>query len=97
MKGTSESTRTRKELRSWLLDVNRRQSSEHGKYDLGCFVAPLVAIFGYHGENIGEHLLEKIGIILLARSSGMRLGTGTQWLDRTGRHSRSFMDSMQWK
>jgi hypothetical protein len=57
IKGTSESMRTGKELRSWLLDVNRRQSSEHGKSDLGCFVAPLVVIFGYRGENIKEHPL----------------------------------------
>jgi hypothetical protein len=62
----------RKELRSWLPYVNRRQSSEHGKSYLGCFVAPLAAIFGYGGENIEEHLVKKIGIISLARS----LGTG---------------------
>jgi hypothetical protein len=45
------------------------------------------------------HLLEKIESVSLVRSSGTRLGTGSQWLDRTGRHSniRSFMDSMQWK
>jgi hypothetical protein len=27
-------------------------------------------------RNIGEHILEKIGSILMARSSGMRLRTG---------------------
>jgi hypothetical protein len=58
IKGISESTRMRKELLSWFLYVNRRKSSEHGKSDLGCFVAPLAVIFGYCGENIGEHLLE---------------------------------------
>jgi hypothetical protein len=73
IKGTLESTRTRKEILSWLLDVNRGQSIEHGKSDLGCFMAPLVAIFGYGGENIGENLLEKIRIISLARSSGTEL------------------------
>jgi hypothetical protein len=58
----------------------------------------LGVIFGYVVEDIRVHLLGKSESIWLARSSGMRLGTGSQWLDRTGRHSsRSFMDSMQWK
>jgi hypothetical protein len=53
-------------------------------------------IFGYVVEDIGVHLLEKVWSILWARLSGTRLGTGTQWQDRTGRQSRSFVDSMQW-
>jgi hypothetical protein len=32
-------------------------------------MAPLVAIFGYGGENIGEQLLKKIGSISMARTS----------------------------
>jgi hypothetical protein len=42
-------------------------------------------IFGYVLEDIGEHLLEKVWSILVARSSRTRLGTGTQWLDKIGR------------
>jgi hypothetical protein len=39
-------------------------------------LTPLAAIFGYVVGNIEEHVLEKIGSILRARSSGMRLRTG---------------------
>jgi hypothetical protein len=42
-------------------------------------------IFGYVFWDIREHLLEKVWSILVARSLGTRLGTGTQWLDRTGK------------
>jgi hypothetical protein len=70
----------------------------HEGSDLGCIGIPLAAIFGYIVGYIGAHLLEKVWSILVARSSGTRLRTRTQWLDRTGRQSRrSFMDSMQWK
>jgi hypothetical protein len=55
-------------------------------------------IFGYVVEDIGVHILEKVWSILVVRSSETRLGTGTQWLDRTVWHSsRTFVDSMQWK
>jgi hypothetical protein len=37
---------------------------------------PFAAIFGYVVGNIGEHILEKILSILIARSSGTRLWTG---------------------
>jgi hypothetical protein len=37
-------------------------------------------IFGYDVGDICEHLLEKIGSILMARSSGTRLRTGAMWL-----------------
>jgi hypothetical protein len=45
----------------------------------------LATIFGYVVGYIGAHLLDKVWSILVARSSGTRLGTGAQWLDRTGR------------
>jgi hypothetical protein len=45
----------------------------HEGSDPGCVLIRLAAIFGYIVENIGEHVLEKIGSILMARSSGMRL------------------------
>jgi hypothetical protein len=35
MKEMSESTITSNGLLSWLLDANRRQSSEHGKSNIG--------------------------------------------------------------
>jgi hypothetical protein len=37
-------------------------------------------IFGYDVGDICEHLLEKIGSILMVRSSGTRLQTGAMWL-----------------
>jgi hypothetical protein len=37
--------------------------------------------------DICEHLLEKIGSILMARSLGTRLRTGAMWLDEIGRQS----------
>jgi hypothetical protein len=37
--------------------------------DSDCIRIPLAVIFGYDGENIGELPLEKIGSILIARSS----------------------------
>jgi hypothetical protein len=41
-------------------------------------------------------MLEKVWSILVARSSGTRLGTRTQCLDKTGRQSRRcFLDSVQ--
>jgi hypothetical protein len=40
-------------------------------------------MFGYVVGYIGAHLLEKVWIILVARSSGKSLGIGTRWLDRT--------------
>jgi hypothetical protein len=36
-------------------------------------MTPLGVIFGYGGGNIGEHLLEKVGSISVARSSEMGL------------------------
>jgi hypothetical protein len=42
-------------------------------FDPGCVSIPLAAIFGYVVGNIGEHVIEKILSILMARSSGTRL------------------------
>jgi hypothetical protein len=54
----------------------------------------LYVIFGYVVEDIGAHILEKVWSILVARSSRTRLGTRTQWLDRTSRRSNgTFVDS----
>jgi hypothetical protein len=55
--------------------VQTRGSSHEGS-DPGCVSIPLAVIFGYFVGNIVEHVLEKIGRILMARSSGMRLRTG---------------------
>jgi hypothetical protein len=49
------------------------QGSSHEGSDPGCVSIPLVAIFGYVVGNIGEHVLEKIGSILMARSLETRL------------------------
>jgi hypothetical protein len=59
-------------------------SSHEGSY-LGCIGIPLAAITGYVVVDTGEHLLEKVWSISVARSSGTRLSTGAQWLDRIGR------------
>jgi hypothetical protein len=64
----------------------------------GCIGVPLAVIFGYVVEDIGVHIVEKVWSILVVRSLGTRLGTGTQWLDKTGRQSkRTVVDSMHWK
>jgi hypothetical protein len=47
--------------------------SSHEGSDPGCVSIPLVVIFGYDVGDICEHLLDKTGIISMARSSGMRL------------------------
>jgi hypothetical protein len=52
--------------------VQTRGSSHEGS-DPGCVSIPLAAIFGYVVGNIVEHVLEKIGSILMARSSKTRL------------------------
>jgi hypothetical protein len=49
---------------------------------------PLAAIFGYVVGNIGEHVLEKIGSISMARSSGTRLRMGAMWRDEIGRQRK---------
>jgi hypothetical protein len=46
--------------------------SSHEEPDSDCIRIHLAAIFGYMVGNIGEHLLEKIRSISVARSSGMR-------------------------
>jgi hypothetical protein len=55
--------------------VQTQGSIHEGSYP-GWVSISLVAIFGYVVENKWEHVLEKIGIILMARSSGTRLWTG---------------------
>jgi hypothetical protein len=52
------------------------RGSSHEVSDLGCISIPLAAIFGYVVEKIGEHVLEKIVSISMARSSETRLQTG---------------------
>jgi hypothetical protein len=47
--------------------------NSHEGSDPGCVSILLAVIFGYVVGNIGEHVLEKIGCILMARSSEMRL------------------------
>jgi hypothetical protein len=65
--------------------VQPRGNSHEGS-DPGCIRIPLAAIFGYIVGNVVAHLLEKVCSILVARSSGMRLGA--QLLDRTDRQSK---------
>jgi hypothetical protein len=52
------------------------QGSSYEGSDPVCISILLAAIFGYVVGNIGEHVLEKIGSISMARSSGTRLRTG---------------------
>jgi hypothetical protein len=52
----------------------RSQNREEIKLESqSCVQIPLVANFGYGGEDIGKHLLEKIGSISMAKSSGTGL------------------------
>jgi hypothetical protein len=70
---------------SGLEEGRLRSGSSHADHISGCIGIPLSMIFGYVIEYIGVHLLANVWSILVARSLGMRLGTMTQWLDRTGR------------
>jgi hypothetical protein len=65
--------------------VQTRGSSHEGS-DPGCVSILLAAIFGYVVGNIGEHVLDKIGSILMARSLEMRLVA--LLLDRTVRQRK---------
>jgi hypothetical protein len=49
--------------------VQTRGNSHEGS-DPSCISIPLAGIFGYVVGNIGDHVLEKIGSISMARSSG---------------------------
>jgi hypothetical protein len=60
----------------------------HEGSDSSFILIPLAVIFGYVVGNIGEHVLEKIGSILMARSSGTRLQMGAMWWDEIGRQRR---------
>jgi hypothetical protein len=75
-------------LTTWWKKARSQSDSSHADHVPGCIGIPLAMIFGYVVEDIGVHLLGKIGSIWLARSSGTRLGTGTQWLYRTGRQRK---------
>jgi hypothetical protein len=73
--------------------------SSHEGSDPGCVSIPLVVIFGYDVGDICEHLLEKIGSISMARSSGMRLWTGgiaagQNW---QAEKDRVYLDSVEWE
>jgi hypothetical protein len=73
--------------------------SSHGRWCPCCIGTPLGVIFRYDVGDICEHLLEKIGSISMARSSGMRLWTGGIAAGPNWQAEKDivYLDSMEWE